>query len=83
MTKKKSGASKETARQRAYHQRVVDEGGKRVVLLLKKDEAEALAEAAALHGGQKEVLLKGMEALRSRANDLTQDQVIDWIKRNT
>ncbi len=81
MTKKKSGASPETKRQQAYHQRVIEDGGKRVVLVLKREEAAELAEAAATHGGQKDAIMAGILALNQRANDLTPEQVAEWVLR--
>ena len=82
MAKKQSGPSPETKRQQAYHQRVIEDGGKRLVIVLKREEAALLARAADEHGGQKDAIMKGLKALDERPNDLTTEQVLDWIKRH-
>lgn len=80
MTKKKSAPNPETARQAAYGQRIVDAGGKRVVLLLNPEEARVLAQMADAHGGQKAAILKGLDALQRRANALTDAEILDLLR---
>jgi hypothetical protein len=52
-----------------------------VGLRLSPEEISLLDEMAARLGGRKAAIMAGLAAL-DRNNDLTQDQVIDWIRRN-
>ena len=45
------------------------------------EELELLEQMAARHGTIKAAVMAGLKALEGH-NDLTQDQVIDWIRRN-
>lgn len=53
-----------------------------VGLRLLPDELAILDQMADRLGGRKAAIMAGLDALKKR-NDLTQDQVLDWIKRNT
>lgn len=57
-------------------------GATPVGLRLLPEELSLLDELADKLGGRKAAVMAGLELLRGR-NDLTQDQVLDWIKRNT
>lgn len=46
------------------------------------EEKELLDRLAEEHGGRKAVIIAGLQAL-DRKNDLTQKEVIEWIRRNT
>jgi hypothetical protein len=45
-------------------------------------ELAELEAAKRKHGSYKAAIMAGLDSLKKR-NDLTQDQVLDWIKRNT
>lgn len=53
-----------------------------VSLRLGAEELKLLNDLAAKHGGKQGAIVAGLRALAGK-NDLTQEQVIDWIKRNT
>ena len=46
------------------------------------EELKLLERMAGKHGTIKAAVMAGLHALEKR-NDLTQDQVIDWIRRHT
>jgi predicted kinase len=80
MTKKKSSPSAETQRQKAYSDRVVSEGGRRLQMLLQADEAQRWAAIVARHGGAKPALVAMMDAVEARANGLTDAELVAQIK---
>lgn len=62
--------------------KVVAEGAVALNVLLPADVGRKLDTLAARYGTKKAAIVAAIEAL-SGSNDLTQEQVLDWIKRNT
>lgn len=71
-----------------YEARVADQGGGRFPTMTLKPEEMALWEKALAEdsgperGKAKRTLMRALAALEKR-NEPSQDEVIDWIKRNT